>query len=585
MAIKNILRSTGSALRLGAILVAMAGMGSILVSCGGGGVAPVQSTNTAPVINPGAPDLYELTPVTITVTGGKAPFRVFSANASVVPAPAGAVNNVFTLTSNPVQADTTIKITVQDSSNPIQSIDFNVNVHASQLNNSITVTPTTGGQSCGSSVCSGGTATITTTSSRNGVVQRDKAVKFDVVSGDFQFVTPGTNVLANSITVQTDQQGVATAVIRASVAAQTQTGIFQATFVETGQFRRGNIPIQQIVNSTQIVIIPSVITWQGAYNTGCVSGGLSTHYIFGGLPPYSITTTSPQAVSFVTINPKITPNPAPPPTNLTDFTVETKEGGGVRVTVTGNICTASGAGTIMIVRDANGGVATFTVNNQVGTTAPPNTTPPPVVTLDPPTLNPSNPGPVDCGASVTSFINQTIPSGYTGTAPVFTATPLEPLRFSASVSSNGGYNIFQLTRLASGPGGPGTGTVVRISNGQSFLDAVVSVTPTANGNACATSTTNNNPLATGTSLNVSGNVGVTVPQPITGGTGPYTVTSQAPGIVQVSLDGVAYATTQSLSSTAFPFFFRGVAPGVTFITVTDSSTPTAQTLVFVVTIN
>ncbi len=572
MAIKNILRNTGTAIRLGLLLTAMAGLGSVLVSCGGGGVAPT-STGTTPLsVLPAAPDLYELTPATITITGGKGPYTVFPANVSLLPTPSVS-GNTFALQSNPVAADTSVKVTVQDSSSPQQTVDFTANLHASQLNNAIKVTPTQNGQTCGTAVCSGGSAVVTSTSAINGVVQRGRQVRFDVVQGAFSFNAATGNGLVSTVTAVTDASGVAEASIQVAVATPSQTAQLKVTDVPTGQFRYFNFDIQQITTTNTMLIVPATVTWVGAYNNACVIGGLSTHYIFGGTPPYTVSTTNPQAVTFTVTDPV-----------GGNSSIEAKEGGAVLVSTTGFVCTVGTGGTTMIVRDATGGISQFTVNNNVGASAPPTVTTPTTVTLPAPTLNPASLGPLDCGTSASAYVDQVVPNGYTGTAPVLTATPLEPTRIQALLTI-GTPNVLTVTRLANGPAG-GSGSLVRVSNGSTFVDVTISLSTTTN-NACASANGSGNPLSSATSSNIAvsitGSPNGTVSQAFAGGVGPYTVTSVGPTIATVGKDGVVFGSNTSLASNTTPFFVKGVSQGVTFVTVVDSS-PTPQTLVFVVTV-
>ncbi len=574
MAIKNLLRSTGSAFRLGATLVAMAGMSAFLASCGGGGVAPVSSSSTTVSILPGAPELYEGVATSITISGGRSPYNIFSSNPSVVPPPPQSTG-VFVLTSNPVPADTTVKITIQDSANPPTQTDFTMNVHASQLNNGIQVIPTSTGQTCGTAVCTGGTATVSSTSAVANVVQRGRTVQFSVVTGDFKFQTPGTNTQVSSIFTTTDSAGVASAQIIALAAAPSQTAVLQVTDYPTGQgglpgqARKFAFQIQQVTLSTVISINPAVITWQGPYNDACVAGGLSTHYIFGGKPPYTISTTSPAGVTFTVSD------PAPGPGGSA---IETKEGGAVMVSTTGVVCTLPGAGITMLVRDLTGGIATFTVNNQLGASARPVVTPPATVVLPSPTLNPPSLGPLDCGVTASTFVDQTTPSGYQGTAPVISVTALEPNRISASVAGN----IISVTRVGNGPGGQSS-SLVRVSNGVSFTDMTVTLSAASNGtttnsNSYACSIGNSTltpitlPLASKITIHLATpGVNPTQPTTISGGTPPFTVTSVGPGVAQVSADGVVFQNSITLQSNTVPYIVKGLTQGSTYVTVVDSS--------------
>src|SRR5512142_1607398 len=99
-------------------LVAVAGLLS-LGACGGGGGAPNNPYQPGPVVTPlavlpAAATVYSGVPTTLTVTGGTAPYSVFTSDASVLPVtqPTG---NTIVLLANTVSADTGVTLTVRDA--------------------------------------------------------------------------------------------------------------------------------------------------------------------------------------------------------------------------------------------------------------------------------------------------------------------------------------------------------------------------------------------------------------------------------------------------------------------------------------
>jgi len=559
------LRNSGSTLRIGLLIAAVAGIGSVLVSCGGGGVAAVSNTTQTLAVLPVAPDLYDATPVTVTISGGKAPYTVVSANTSILPTPT-VDGNKITLIAKAVTADTPVKVTVRDSATTPASQDITANVRVSFLLNSVTLKSSL--TDC-AQVCSGDDALVTVPVVLNGVPQPGRSVKFEAIQGAFGFILSGTNQVASTVTVTTDSTGIASVFIRVQPGVTTQTALMQITDVVSGQKKNFTFTITQIITSTAITVTPSSVSWTGVYNNACVTGGFSTHVVYGGTPPYTITSTNPPAPNPQAITITTTDPPSTPP-------VVSKQGGAVMILTTGLACTTASPNTVFVT-DATGRQATITVDNKVGATPAPGGG---NVTFPQPVANPSSFS-LDCGATASAFLDQAIPAGYTGAAPVLVVTPLEPLRVSASIAGG----IFSVTRLGNGPGGTGS-TLVRISNGSSApLDFTVSLNGSAPF-ACGAANNTGIPITATTGHTLGLNPGAVSVFQFVGGVGPYTVTSFNPAIVDMSTTGVtgSFGSPITFANTAFPFFFHGVAAGVTFATITDSS-PTPQVYVIVVTVS
>lgn len=233
-------------------------------------------------------------------------------------------------------------------------------------------------------------------------------------------------------------------------------------------------------------------------------------------------------------------------------------------------------------------MATFNIGNTVGSADRPTSA---SVTLPVPTLTPNVFTGVICGVSVSSFVSQTVPSGYTGSVPIISAIALEPLRIDAQINNG----ILTMTRRSTDPGG-GAQTRVRVSNGTNFSDITLDLSGAAPFSCAGGTPTTTTPIttSTGTTLDLAAGA---APRPskqttIAGGVPPYTISVAAPNFAELSTTGAAYS--QSITITAgqpLLFFARAVAnpPGpaagagaVTFITIQDSATPTPQSLILVV---
>ncbi len=489
----------------------VAATAALITACGGGGAAAASNAPEAPVtVLPSTANVYPNEAATFTMSGGKLPYIVVSQNTAVVPNPT-VVGSTFTLRPNNVTSDITVVIEVRDSSVPIKTTTVPATVRASTVDNSITITNSSG--SCGSAqLCSGSDAIATVRSIVNGVAQVNRAIRFEAFQGEFGFVAPGGGSTMPSITATTNAQGQASVLIRASPTAQPQPAIVQVVDPASGLVRRFvfSIGLSNDGNSN-ITVIPTSQVWTNPYNDACVANAISSHYLYGGTPPYVITATNPQ---FATFGPS------------TVFT----SGGAVQVSVTGSIC---GVDSQFIVLDSVGRRTTFQISNNRGAL------PPPAVgggQIGAPTVAPATLGPLGCGVSASAFVNQVLPTGFTGPPPVLIATSLDPTRLSVTLSNG----ILTVLRLTTGGGGLDT-LLVRVNNGREFVDVNVSLSGTA-PYGCASTGGATNPITTTSSSFISLTNGNGIPVTITGGTPPYTVTTTAATVVQVSNDGTDYVT-------------------------------------------
>ena len=284
-------------------LLTVLGLSGLLAlgACGGGSGAPNNpyvppTTTPILVVQPASLTAYSGVPVTVTITSGVAPFTAFSNNASVLPVSQNVSGNAIVLLPNKVTANTSVVVTVQDAAG--QTAQVAVNVVASSILNSLTFAAS--GTDCGADLCSGqtGTATVVATGP-GGAPLVGRQIRFDVVYGPFGIATgnPGTP-LTQTLTLVTDSTGTAVAGIQATVNAPTQPAQLRATDVTSGQAQIANFTVVNSTTATEspITVIPPTATITGGSSTGCVAGFRVDYRIFGGNPPYTVSSSFPTSV-------------------------------------------------------------------------------------------------------------------------------------------------------------------------------------------------------------------------------------------------------------------------------------------------
>jgi hypothetical protein len=327
---------------------------ALLGGCGGGSGAPNNPfapppTSPGPLsILPASPTVFANIPTTLTITGGVPPYAVFSSNTAVLPLGAAVSNGTIVLLPANVAADTVVAITVQDSAGT--KVSTNVTVKAAPIFNTLTITPAS--TSCGvNTVCSGGTATAkVTVTGPGGVGIPGRQVKFDVVSGAFAILSNDpANPFVSTLTVVSDQFGVAQVIIQATAGAPTQPALLRATELTTGNQQTAQFTIVQTINgSTVLSVVPSTATITGPDTATCSSGVRVDYFIYGGTPPYRVTASFPTAV--IIVNPTVLATGQP-------FTA-----------ITNGSCVDPLTFSIL---DATGLQTTATLTNTPGTSSPP----------------------------------------------------------------------------------------------------------------------------------------------------------------------------------------------------------------------
>ncbi len=508
--------------RLARLALALLSM-VVVASCGGGvsGPAPVDDPTRITIL-PAISTAYSGTPTTFVISGGTGSYIVASSNQTVLPVVGAITGNTITVIPNLVVADTPVTLTVRDTgTTPVATAT--VTVKPGTVNNNITITPTST-QGCAPAVCSGGDAEVVATLSQGGSPLPARGTRFDVVSGDFFFITtaPGSTVetLATSVVLITDEAGKARARIRVPVDAANQTALLQVTDLGTQAFQRASfVIVQSTGSSVGFFVSPTDVTFHGTRTDQCAGSGISaTFFIFGGNAPYTISNTAPTAFTL-----------------SRDFV--SFSGGSFTVTPTGQ-CFDSAA---IIVRDSSGRTVTVTVSNKPGTTAPPTL----AVSPDAVTLS-----------SCTGTANVTVAGG--NGPPYFVSSGSDSI--VASVSGN----TVTISRRNPSPAPP-TGSVnVGVSDGSTTKSVTVNFTGGGAG-AC------NGPLAANPpSVTLTSCTAQTVA--LSGGSGTYTASSS-----NASVTANVAASTLTVQRTVGSASFTPPSS----VTVSDALDPSTRIIISV----
>ena len=346
------------------ILLALAALGS-LGGCGGGSGAPNNPfapppTTPGPLsILPPSATVYSNTPAILTITGGVPPYFVVSSNTAILPVGASVTSGTIVLLPANVLADTAVLITAQDSAGTRTTAT--VTVKPAPIFNTLTIRPASA--ACGANaICSGQTATAKViVTGLGGVGIPNRQVRFDVVSGAFAIQSNDpANPLVSTLTVVSDQFGVAQVIIQANANAPTQPALLRATELTTGNQQTAQFTIVQTINGAAVLsVVPDTATITGSDTVTCSSGFRIDYFIYGGTPPYTVVSTFPTAVTLVN---SVVLAPG------LSFTA-----------ITNGTCVDP---LVFSIRDAVGLQTTATLHNVLGTAAPP-TAPPPGLDASP----------------------------------------------------------------------------------------------------------------------------------------------------------------------------------------------------------
>ena len=373
---------------------------------------------------------YSGFPFTLLVTGGTPPYRAISSNPAVLSVVAVVGNTVVLLASN-VVADTPVIITILDAAGA--SVLSTVTVRAAPLLNSLTIVPDRA--ECGTNaICSGqdGTATVNVLGPQGGAIA-GRQVRFDVVAGPYGISNARLGQpIVQSLTVTSDANGAASVIIKANVNAPTQFAQLRVTDLTSGQQITGNFLIQQVTDGSKILtVVPATAKITGAFKGECSAGFATDYFIYGGTPPYRITSTFPNSIILV------------------NSTVNAS--GGFFEAITNGSCVDPLTFSIL---DATGRQTTATLSNVEGTTTPP--PPPPLV------ISPSSVTGGACFGKTFQFIAS---GGTPGYGAILTPSVGVPVLVAG--------NLITVSGL---PAGPGTYSVTVFDQGNPQKTATAAIT-------------------------------------------------------------------------------------------------------------
>jgi len=279
---------------------------TVTVTDPGGQVATssiqVDSTTAAPLsVIPSALTTYFNSPALVTASGGVPPYRLISSNPAIIPnASAWSQNGDFLILARNVAEDTAVTVSIQDSAG--SAAQSTVTVKPAPLLNTLTVKPVSAlpGVGCGTAVCSGQDAFASVKlSGYEGGPLPGRQIRFDVVQGQYLFYSDNpAQPLVTTLTVASDQDGLAQVRLKANVNAVTGAALIRATDLTTGNRVDGNFVIAQYTDGTgTLTALPNDITFSTWYDDECSSSFSANVYIFGGTPPYRVVDAFPGSLT------------------------------------------------------------------------------------------------------------------------------------------------------------------------------------------------------------------------------------------------------------------------------------------------
>jgi len=423
----------------------------VLTSCGGGGAAgnPSQPGGADLQILPTESTVYAGVPFSFDISGGIPPFALSVSEPNVLPVPSSLDGRSFTVVApNPGVIDPglaagalpirTVSLVVRSGN----GLSATATVHVGQnflTGYGATFTPSAcpgaaqpPAGTTGNVACSGGDTAVRFAAVTNGTLHGNEQFNLTILRGAAILVDPSTGANGSTISVVSDHTGTVTAIIRATANQPTQLGVLRIQEASTGVYFDTVFVIQGGSAGAAITALPDTFTFTGATTADCGTGS-GTVQVFGGVPPYTATSSN---TSLVIVSPQSSSSQP-----------------GV-FTVTANNPGLCGTATIVFT-DATGAHTTATVNTAVGTATP-------VLPIQ------IAPNPVTVGCAQT--VSASIAGGSAGTGGGFSASTTDP---NLTISITG--STISVSRA--GPAGPGTGgtkaSTVTITDGTSFATLTV----------------------------------------------------------------------------------------------------------------
>jgi hypothetical protein len=398
----------------------------LLGSCGGGGAAVSPTASGALALLPSTGSLYAGVPYTFTVAGGRKPFLIVSSEQTLLPLNFTLDGTEFTVVPfNPGVIDVgldpaavpsrSVNIQVRDSANQQISATYNVlqNFFTGYSIGYQNTCATAGTSGAAPQACSGLDSIATLTPTTQGALYGNKALQFDKVRGDYQFVVEDPAVtpqLVDQLRTSTDQNGRARVRMRITVGAVTQIATYKVTDLKSGATADQTFLIVQQQPSGTITVLPSSVSFTGATSAQCGSGSAQV-LVLDGAPPYTLL--GPSNIGLVGQNPNnsifyvVIPSGIPPSNGCPTGSVVVSDTQGRRATV--DVKSIVGSGTPPPIVVSPSFVAALTCTSNTATVA--------VIGGIGPLSTISNHPRVTAGISGNSLTVTRAPSGDTTTYP------------------------------------------------------------------------------------------------------------------------------------------------------------------------
>lgn len=329
----------------------------LLGSCGGGGATP-SFTGGNLLLLPLNGTFYAGMPATMTVQGGRHPYRLVSSQPGILPVPAEINEASFTVVpNNPGVIDSgigvgelpirTVIISVTDQTNGFNTSTIQVAQNFLTSYGVFYTSTCPAAAANAAAACAGGETAVRVEANFNGALIGNRQFRLDMLRGPAQWVfNPGGAIIGNSVTVTTDHEGKTSAIFRVPAGVPTQIAVFRVTDIATGVSTEQVFVIEALPTTTQtLTILPDAFTFTGP-NTAACGTGQGDFLVFDGEPPYSATS----AIGSVTVTPstsssqpgRFTVTAGSPQICLTDATIVVTDSNGARGTVT--VTTEQGEG-------------------------------------------------------------------------------------------------------------------------------------------------------------------------------------------------------------------------------------------------
>jgi hypothetical protein len=284
--------------------VASLATAALLVSCGGGGSADTVQTGGFLRMNPQEATIFAGQPFVLTVTGGQLPYTLSSSEPSLLPVPLQMnTNSVTLIAANPGVVDAnlqpgelparTTKIAVRAANGQVLEGTYKV-AQNFLFGYSVKIAPTTCPSGTGTTIvqaCAGGESLVQFAATTNGNLSGGRQFRLEVLKGPFQWLFPDKTVAGNSVTVQSDHTGIASAILKVTNGADKQIAVFRIYDIPTGAYTDVAFVIQAAVAGA-LTVIPEKFTFTGALTTECGTGQ-GDFFVFDGKAPYTVGNSDP----------------------------------------------------------------------------------------------------------------------------------------------------------------------------------------------------------------------------------------------------------------------------------------------------